>query len=252
MSGWLWPWLILVAIVATAITLRRMMTEAIVYPWEAALLYRDGRFVRALPPGRHRFLDPGHRTRVARLATGEQHVRLGQMDVVSADQFAFRLHLALDYTVTDVRAAYEAQVVLGVGEPVGLHDRVAAAALAAVGARALDAVIGDLPGTADAIAAQLDGALPHLAIVTLRLVKIDLPPETRRMLTEAERARREGLATLERARSEQASLRTLANAARLVKDNPELAQLRLLRTIEEAKGPTTIVIGDPRAVPTGG
>ena len=44
-----------------------------------------------------------------------------------------------------------------------------------------------------------------------------------------------------------AALRVLANAARLVSDNPALANLRLLQAIESSKGATTIVIGNPAA-----
>lgn len=72
------------------------------------------------------------------------------------------------------------------------------------------------------------------------------------MFTEAERARREGLAALERARSEQAALRVLANAARNLAGNPELAQLRLWQTMENAKGAKTFVLGDPPGLPMGG
>ena len=79
------------------------------------------------------------------------------------------------------------------------------------------------------------------------LTSITLPPETRRMFTDVERARMEGQAALERARSEQAALRVLANAARLVNDNPGLANLRLLQAIESSKGATTIVLGNSPA-----
>ena len=64
------------------------------------------------------------------------------------------------------------------------------------------------------------------------------------MFTEVERARREGLASLERAKSEQASLRALANAARNMAGNPQLAQLKMLQVMENAKGAKTFVLGD--------
>ena len=59
-----------------------------------------------------------------------------------------------------------------------------------------------------------------------------------------ERARREGQATLERAHAEQAALRALANAARMLKNNPELQNLRLIQALSEAKG-ATVVLGSP-------
>lgn len=243
--------LALAAIVAMLIALgwlKVMRRHETVQQWQTGLLYRDGQFERDLPPGRHAIFDPSNRVVVARIDTVERQTRFGAIEVISADRFAFRLHLTLAYRISDPRAAYEAmQANSSFGDPPGLYDAAAAAALAEVGARGLDDVGGDPAGTAAAIGARL--AIAHVEVLGLTLSRIELPPETRRMLTEAERARRSGLAQLERARGEQAALRSLANAARLVRDNPELAQLRLLQTIESAKGPTTIVVGDPRAAP---
>ncbi|HEX8554972.1 MAG TPA: SPFH domain-containing protein, partial [Sphingomonas sp.] len=218
----------------------------IVYPWETALLYRDGAFTRVLKPGRHVFFDVRRSIYLVRVPAAPRHLRLGATEVVSSDGFAFRLHLALTYRILDARAVHEEQATpnqFGVGDPPGLQDRVATAAMAAVGAVPLDAVTS-APGTlADAIRQSL--TLTHLGLDEVMVVRVELPPETRRMLSEVERARRDGLAALERARGEQAALRSLANAARLVRDNPELAQLRLLQTIDQARRPATIILGQP-------
>ncbi len=226
--------------------------RVIVYPWETALLYRNGLFERVLEPGVHRYVDLGQQVKIVRLANHPQRTAFAATEVISADRFAFRIHLTVTWSIAHARAAWEAQEVPEVGTyaiTTPLAERSAAAALAAVGTRPLDDVVGDPQGVADAIRERLGGAAGTLAIDEVSVTRIELPPETRRMLTDVERARREGQAALERARAEQASLRALANAARLVKDNPELAQLRLLKTIEDARGPTTIVLGDPRAVP---
>jgi regulator of protease activity HflC (stomatin/prohibitin superfamily) len=95
----------------------------------------------------------------------------------------------------------------------------------------------------DAIQTKLGAAVTGAAVRQVLLTSITLPPETRRMFTEVERSKLEAEASLERARGEQASLRALANAARLVKDNPALANLRFLQTLEQAPGAKTIVLG---------
>lgn len=231
--------------------LMRVRQQVIVYPWDAVLLYRDGVFERVLEPGVHRYVDLRQRVKIVQLANYPQRTAFGATDVISADRFAFRIHPTITWSIADPRAAWEAQEVSefgGYGSS-ALSDRVAASALAAVGGRTLDEVVGDPQAVADAIRARLAETVTTLTIEAASVTRIELPPETRRMLTDVERARREGLAALERARAEQASLRALANAARLVKDNPELARLRLLKTIEDAKGPTTIILGDPRMVP---
>lgn len=60
------------------------------------------------------------------------------------------------------------------------------------------------------------------------------------------RAQYEGRAALERARSEAATMRSIANTARMLEENPALAQLRLLQAIESGKA--TVVIGADSAV----
>lgn len=238
---------IAIAMIAAAVALG-IRRRVIVYPWETVLLYRNGAFQRTLETGVHHYFDARARTKVVRLAAYAQRATFGALDVISADRFSFRLHVALAWSLADPRTAYEAQDVAEIGNyaATGLNERVAAAALAVVGAHSLDAAIGDPTAIAAAIRERLAASVTTLTVDEVNVTRFELPPETRRMLTDVERARREGQAALERARAEQASLRALANAARLVKDNPELAQLRLLKTIEDAKGPTTIVLGDPR------
>lgn len=238
--------LVLLVVVAR---LRGALQREIVHEWEVGLLYRDGRFERTLAPGRYRFFDPFDRLTVARIATVERQTRFGAIEVFTADRFAFRLHLALRYRIVDPRAAHELMAAnLSFGEIPGLHDTVAAAAIAVAGNHSLDDMIGNPAESGSEIAARLSTTPPLIEVFEVTVTRIELPPEIRRMLTEVERARRDGMASLERARGEQAALRSLANAARIIRDNPELANLRLLQTIEASKGPTTIVVGDPRDV----
>ncbi len=61
-------------------------------------------------------------------------------------------------------------------------------------------------------------------------------------------ARKEGQAALERARGETAALRTLANAAKMMEDNPALLQLRLLHALAGSTG-NTLVLGVPESFP---
>jgi hypothetical protein len=66
----------------------------------------------------------------------------------------------------------------------------------------------------------------------------------KKLFAQVTKARQEGLAALERARGETAALRNLANAARLVQDNPALMQLRMLQVVGEQSG-NTVVLGMP-------
>jgi regulator of protease activity HflC (stomatin/prohibitin superfamily) len=67
------------------------------------------------------------------------------------------------------------------------------------------------------------------------------PGELKNIFAQVVSARNEGLAALERARGETAALRNLANAAKLLEDNPAMLQLRMLQAIESKSGNTIIL-----------
>lgn len=75
-----------------------------------------------------------------------------------------------------------------------------------------------------------------LELVSFGVKDISFPKEIKDLFSQVVKARKEGLASLERARNEQAALRSLANAANMIKDNPELLHLRKIQAMENAKG----------------
>lgn len=240
-----------------AIILLRSRKVAIIYPPDVGLLYRDGRIERELSPGRHTWFDPFGRTKLVKVSLAELPAQLGEITVLSKDQFSFRLALAPVLKIVEPRLFTESQPA---GEPhafshlmpmavshLALHPLVAAAALEVAGTKTLAEIFADQEAVAEGVKAKLEQAIPGAAVDRVLLTAINLPPETRKMFTDVERAKMEAQAAVERARGEQAALRVLANAARLVSDNPALANLRLLQTIESSKGATTIVLGNPAA-----
>ena len=257
-------WVLVFALVAVAsvfvglaIRGRRVAT---VYAPNVILLYRDGAFVRELGAGRHIFYDWQERLRLVPVSKIESPVQMGELTVMSQDQFSFRIGLSPVISIIDAQTyqesvgihdATQANIYFGlsVGHP-ALHGSVSAAAVEAVGRLKLTDVIANPAAVASDIQDLLSDAIPGASVAKILVTSINLPPEIRKMFTDVERAKMEALAGLERARGEHASLRVLANAARLAKDNPELANLRLLQTIETSKGPTTIILGNPAGLPT--
>jgi hypothetical protein len=68
--------------------------------------------------------------------------------------------------------------------------------------------------------------------------------EMKKAFAQVVKAQKEGQAALEKARGETAALRNLANAARIMDDNPNLLQLRALQALAESGG-NTLVLGLP-------
>lgn len=73
---------------------------------------------------------------------------------------------------------------------------------------------------------------------------IMFPGEMKKAFAQVVKAQKEGQAAMERARGETAALRSLANAARMMDDNPNLLQLRALQSIADSSG-NTLVFGLP-------
>ena len=244
----------IVAVIAVSM-LMNLRKKFVVHFGQAGLLYREGKFVEQLEPGTHRFADPLSKLEVTRISTLPSVLTAPQVEVISADQFSFRLNVSVLYTIQEPRTFHENHPADAFGasqpefyvDPQSRMDRVypvlSSTVTAAVAGSTLDEFLAHpkeaLAGIADELANVMPGAVVDDVIITA----ITLPPELRKMLTEVERAKREGLAALERSKAEQASLRALANAARNMADNPELAKLRVLQTMESAKGAKTFVLG---------
>jgi len=76
-----------------------------------------------------------------------------------------------------------------------------------------------------------------------------VPGELKRAYAAVLAARKDGEAALERARGETASLRNLANSARLLDDSPGLLRLRALQEVGKSTG-NTIMLGLDGGSPT--
>jgi len=256
------PALLLLVLLATAggIALWRVSREVtIIYPPHVGLLYRDGAFVRELKPGRHVRFDPLRRTKVLKVSLAELPVQLAEVTVLSKDQFSFRVGLAPVVRIIDARAYSESQPAVEPGSVAhwmpftsthaSLQPLVSAAAIDAVASRTLAEILQDPGLLREAVKARLADTIAGAAVEQVLVTSINLPPETRKMFTDVERAKMEAQAGLERARGEHSALRVLANAARLISDNPALANLRLLQAVESSKAATTIIVGDPSLLP---
>jgi regulator of protease activity HflC (stomatin/prohibitin superfamily) len=116
-----------------------------------------------------------------------------------------------------------------------------------VARRTLDELLAARASLAEELLAPVQGtaetagiALEHLAVRDVMV-----PSELRRAAADVAATRVQGLAALERTRSEIAAARALANAARLVSEHPGLLQLRTLQAVE-AGGATVVLTAEGR------
>lgn len=241
-------WQALAAVVAVLVvlaTINAMVRVHTTYEWNADLLYVNGRFERVLEPGRHRLVRSLSKIDVFPVRRSQQWWTSGLTDVSSEERLPFRASALVHFRVTDFRRWH-------VDDGYQRLQKASAAALVAVLSRyKVESLLGERTEAGDEVAAHLATLMDSCEVLGVTIDTIQLPPETRRLFVEVEKARLEGLASLERARGEQAALRALANAARLLKDNPELLNLRLLQTVGAAKGATVVLGQGALADPAG-
>ncbi|WP_078292747.1 slipin family protein [Mycobacterium sp. D16R24] len=209
--------------------------------WQRGVLYREGVFEAVLAPGVH-YTRPRTDTLVT-VDMRTQSVQVAGQDVLTVDGFTVKVSAAVNYTVSNPSVFATAEggsVHWNIYLRTQLQVRDAAAALT------LDELLarrGQILG-ADAVA-RLAAEVEELGVtVTWFVVKdIMLSGEVRKALAEPLLAREAGKAQLERARSDAAVLRTMANTAKLLRENPELLRLRTLESV--AEGRAMVVLNAP-------
>jgi regulator of protease activity HflC (stomatin/prohibitin superfamily) len=208
----------------------------------AGLLYHKGQFVGVLGAGRH--------IRWGRyFSLGAQDLRKGALvvsgqEVLTADNVGLKISLLVNYQVADpAKAAHESQ-----NWQSDLYNGAQLALRAVVSGVAVEALLNQrLELGAQLLArVQQDSAKIGINLLAVEVKDVMFPAELKRAFAEVLKAKQEGQAALERARGESASLRNLANAARVLEGNPALMNLRLRQSLSAAQSAgNTLVLGMP-------
>src|SRR6266508_933978 len=236
--------LIVIAIfgtVAVAAIAKKFRHAFLVPEGYAGVLYHKGKFVEVLHAGRHirwgrHFtLDTQDLRKAAMLVAGQE--------VLTADNVGLKLSLLVTYQVTDpVKAAHETQNWQG-----DLYNVAQLALRTVVGGVAVEALLNQrLEIGAQLLArVQPEAAKIGINVHAVEVKDVMFPADLKRAFADVLKAKQEGQAALERARGESASLRNLANAARVLEGNPALMNLRLMQSLSAAQSAGTLVLGVP-------
>jgi regulator of protease activity HflC (stomatin/prohibitin superfamily) len=216
--------------------------KTVVRDWQWGLLYKRGKFQRILEPGAYWWLTRFHE--VLFLEKRRQIEIVSGQEVLTKDMLGVKLSLVIEYRIVEpLLAINEVEDVTA-----HLHSVAQIAIRKTVGERDLDVLLNEREAVAEEIHAATSAAMTPLGIEvpTTSLRDIMLSKELRTGYAAVVTARKEGEANLERARGETAALRHLANAARMVKENPDLLQLRMIQSMTATEaGRRIFVIGMP-------
>ena len=236
-------------VVGVVVVAWRAIRLTTIHDYERGLRFRQGRLVGLVDPGVH--LTVGPFTELHALDVRPTMVPVEGQEILTADGVAAKVSMVARYVVGDPVSAVTRDadfrrttyLLLQLGLRQAVASRTLDEALAA------RAQLG--PEVRELVAARLAAIGVELLEVEVRDVM--LPGELKRSFASVIVARKEGEAALERARSETAALRGLANAGRTLADNPGLLQLRILQELGASSGNTVVFgAGDGAVVPRNG
>jgi regulator of protease activity HflC (stomatin/prohibitin superfamily) len=230
--------LVLLALIVVVVLLVRVFVRVVtVHDYERGLRYRSGRFTGLVDPGSHVVIRPINEVRVIDGRPG--FILVEGQEVLTADGVPLKVSLAARYVVGDPVAAITNDQdflrALHVELQLGLRD--------ALSAGSVDEILGSRAKIGPAVMERTASSLARIGIELLGVEVRDImvPGELKRLFAGVVAARKEGEASLERVRAETAALRSLANAGRLIEDNPGLLQLRMLQQVGGSTGNTVVV-----------
>ena len=243
-------WIVLLAIIILIVVLvTRTIRLTTIHDYERGLRFRQGRLVGLVDPGVH--LTVGPLVELHALDVRPAMVPVEGQEILTADGVAAKVSLIARYVVGDPVAAVTRDAdfrrTTYLLLQLGLRQ--------AVSHRTLDETIAARAELGGEVREAIAGRLAAIGIELLDVEVRDvmLPGELKRAFASVIAARKEGEASLERARAETAALRGLANAGRTLADNPGLLQLRILQELGASSGNTVVFgAGDGTSVPRNG
>jgi regulator of protease activity HflC (stomatin/prohibitin superfamily) len=201
-----------------------------IFEYERGLFYRSGVFDRVLAPGSYRLWGWArqHLTVVDLRATSLQ---VSGQKVFTLDPLPVTVNLAVDYRIVDpVKAIHENQSYL-----TKLYEHAQREGRTVLAGASIKELMGHREGLNERLRLQLLACGPPLGLEVLaaEIKDLVLVASVRDLLTKEVEQKLRAQAALTAAREEVATLRAQANAARLIRDNPEILRLRELEAMTE-------------------
>jgi regulator of protease activity HflC (stomatin/prohibitin superfamily) len=208
------------------------------------VLYIDGRYVAQLEPGLYAYWKDAADTRVVELDIRESQIDVSGQEIMTLDKVTLRMNAIVTYAIKDARRAVSAASDVRQS----LYREVQLALRAVIGGRELDSF---LTGKDD-VAQELEQQVREQAIVlglevsSVGIKDVILPGDMKDLMNKVTEAKKAAEANLIARREETAAMRSQANTAKLLADNPTLMRLRELEVLEKiaTAGKMNIVLGE--------
>jgi len=236
--------LLLVALVIAYKFIKAVFERVVIFEYERGLRYQKGKFAGILQPGVYCFSRLNNL--IIKADVRPTYLTIPGQEILSEGNIPVKISLLARLRVFDLEKAY-----IKTDDWQGTVYLLLQLALRrSVALLALDEILKNRGDLAHKLLTENAEPLAELGIelLSVDLKDIMLSAEIKRAYAQVLLAKQEGIAALEKARGETAALRSLANAAKMLENNPALYQLRLLHSISEAKA-STLVLGTQGLIP---
>lgn len=208
------------------------------------VLFIDGRYIASLEPGQYAFWKEVADSRVVELDMRESQIDVGGQEIMTLDKVTLRMNALVTFAIKDARRAVSTTNDVRQS----LYRDVQLALRAVVGARELDSF---LTGK-DEVAQELEQQVSEQAITlglevrSIGIKDVILPGDMKELMNRVTEAKKAAEANLIARREETAAMRSQANTARLLAENPTLMRMRELEVLEKiaSAGKLNIVLGE--------
>ncbi len=210
----------------------------------AGVSFQDGDYVETLAPGQYAFWKNVADSKVVEVDMREQALDVAGQEIMTADKVTLRMNALVTYCITDARKA----VTVTDGATQSLYREAQLALRAVVGTRDLDSFLTDKDSVTSEFEEQVRQRAGDLGleVVSVGVRDVILPGDMKDLMNKVTEAKKAAEANLIARREETAAMRSQANTAKLLADNPTLMRLRELEVLEKVAttGNLNVVLGE--------
>jgi regulator of protease activity HflC (stomatin/prohibitin superfamily) len=226
--------LVSICILAVISISKKIFQSVTIFNYERGVKFHNGELKEILGPGKYSYFTLS--THIEVFDMRPTILQLNGQELLCADNISVKISLAVKYQIQDPKVLIsqyqDFQEYLYMSIQFKLRE--------VISLLKLDELLENRKKINDEIKQLLaeDKTLVGFSILSVDVKDIMLSAELKKAFLEVIKAKKEALSLLEKARGETATLRSLANTAKMLENNPELAKLRLIQTIETSQGNT--------------
>ena len=229
--------IIFIFIVTCYLIIRSKFKRVTIYEYQRGLKYSKGKFEKLLEPGQYRiYVDT---TTITPVDIRPAFISITGQEVLSSDGVTLKVSLGVNYEIADPDTAInKVQSYYG-----ALYLELQLALREIIGNEKIDDLLENRKAIGEKLMELASGKAEKLGLKlnSVELKDIMFPGELKKIFTQVLKAKKEGLAALEKARGETGALRNLSNAAKMLENNPGLMQLRIIQALGESSGNTLVL-----------